>query len=90
MIESLGTQDLTTETVLLQDKTYSLIVRMRHNVIKTGLKKINLVCETCRIICFAGCIRSHSRAKKQREEWTHISTWCSQSDDFHFLQDFTA
>mmetsp|Transcript_1895 Transcript_1895/g.3882 ORF Transcript_1895/g.3882 Transcript_1895/m.3882 type:complete len:537 (-) Transcript_1895:31-1641(-) len=25
-----------------KDKTYSLIVRMRHNVIKTGLKKINL------------------------------------------------
>jgi hypothetical protein len=30
-----------------QDQTYSLIVRMRHNVIKTGLKKINLVSGTC-------------------------------------------
>ena len=25
-----------------QDQTYSLIVRLRHNVIKTGLKKINM------------------------------------------------
>jgi len=30
------------KTIFVRDKTYSLIVRLRHNVIKTGLRKISL------------------------------------------------
>lgn len=30
------------KSIFIKDKTYTLIVRLRHNVIKTGLRKINL------------------------------------------------